>query len=146
MNADANEDSGLAGLSPPRLPHGLSPTDADRFTRDYLALEQAVRAKAWAHGLEALRTWPPRYLDEGGPDLELVVGYLLYKTELVDQAVDRLKPLTEDDAFVRARPAALYYLARAQYQAALFGPAVRHMEDYLAGRREGQPGSANSKR
>jgi len=79
----------------------------------------------------AIRAWPERYVDEGGADLELLVGYLLYKADLADDAVDRLKPLTEDANYVARRPALLYYLARAEYGAAIFEPAVRNMERYL---------------
>jgi hypothetical protein len=61
-----------------------------------------------------------------------VLGYLLYKIDLPDEAVERLRPLLENQAWAAKRPALLYYIARAQYGAAIFGPAVRHMEKYLA--------------
>jgi hypothetical protein len=79
----------------------------------------------------AIRTWPEKYVDEGGNDLELLVGFLLYKAELNEDAIDRLKPLVDDQAFVARRPAALYYLARAEYGDAMYEPAVRNMERYL---------------
>jgi hypothetical protein len=79
----------------------------------------------------AMRKWPEKWIDEGGHDLELLLGYLLYKAELDDDAVDRLKPLRDDAAYVARRPAVLYYLARAEYGNGMFEPAVRNMERYL---------------
>jgi spermidine synthase len=121
--AEADGVSGLAALDPPRLP--------DAALADYLEVERGVRARAWAHALVAMRAWPERYFDQGGPDLQLLLGYLLYKVDLGDNAIDRLKPLAADAAYVRRRPAALYYLGRAEYGNGLFAPAVRHMERYL---------------
>jgi spermidine synthase len=118
-------------LDPPRVPKGVGPSESDRIARDYLQIERGVRARAWAHALMAIRQWPERYVDEGGPDLELLVGYLLYKVELDDDAVDRLKPLADDPAYVARRPALLYYLARAEYGDGLFEAAVRNMDRYL---------------
>src|SRR5581483_954749 len=124
-------DSGSSGLEPPRVPAGVDEKDAARIASDYLEVERGVRARAWAHALMALRKWPERWVDEGGPDLELLVGYLLYKADLADDAVDRLKPLLDDAAFVKRRPALLYYLARAEYGAGIFEASVRNMEKYL---------------
>lgn len=118
------DPTGLDALDPPKIP--------DSAAADYLAAERAVRARAWAHALMALKKWPEKYVEEGGPDLELLVGYLMYKADLDDVAVDRLKPLTDDAAYVARRPAVLYYLARAEYGNGMFEPAVRNMERYLA--------------
>jgi spermidine synthase len=119
-----DDDTGLSALDPPKLP--------ERALADYLAVERGVRARAWAHALMAMRKWPEKWIDEGGPDLELLLGYLLYKAELDDDAVDRLKPLIDDAAYVARRPAVLYYLARAEYGNGMFEPAVRNMERYLS--------------
>jgi spermidine synthase len=131
LSDDDQRDSGLAGLEPPRVPPGLPESETARIAADWLEVENSVRARAWAHALYAIRAWPERYVDEGGPDLELLVGYLLYKADLADDAVDRLKPLVEDEAFVARRPALLYYLARAEYGDGIFEPAVRYMERYM---------------
>jgi len=90
-----------------------------------------VRARAWAHALMYMKTWPERYIEEGGLDLQLLVGYLMYKADLDDVACDRLKPLADDPAFAARRPSVLYYLARAEYGNGLFEAAVRNMERYL---------------
>ena len=49
-------------------------------------------------------SWPESYIDEGGRDLQLLLGYLMYKADLDDVACDRLKPLVDDSAFARAPP------------------------------------------
>jgi hypothetical protein len=123
MSFDA-DPMGLSALDPPKLPTSAA--------ADYLNVERAVRGKAWAHALVAMRKWPEKYIDEGGNDLELLLGYLLYKTDLDDDAVDRLKPLADDAAYVTRRPVVLYYLARAEYGNGMFEPAVRNMERYMA--------------
>jgi len=128
----AAEDGGLSGLEPPRLPKNVTDAEAAKIAGEYMIVERAMRGKAWAHALVAFKRWPESYFDEGGPDLELLVGFLLYKTDFDDLAVDRLKPLTELPGFVEKRPAVLYYLARAEYQGAMFEAAVRNMERYLA--------------
>ena len=55
----------------------------------------------------------------------------MYKADLDDEAVDRLKPLADDAAYAERRPSVLYYLARAEYGNGLFEAAVRNMERYL---------------
>jgi spermidine synthase len=117
------DPSGLSALDPPRLP--------DKVLNDYLIVERAVRARAWAHALMAMRSWPERYIDEGGRDLQLLLGYLMYKADLDDVACDRLKPLVDDSAFAARRPSVLYYLARAEYGTGLFEASVRNMDRYL---------------
>jgi hypothetical protein len=98
---------------------------------DYLKVERAVRARAWAHALMAMRAWPESYIDEGGRDLQLLLGYLMYKADLDDVACDRLKPLVDDTAYAAKRPAVYYYLARAEYGNGMFEAAVRNMDKYL---------------
>ncbi|MGH8917590.1 MAG: hypothetical protein ACRD0H_04495, partial [Actinomycetes bacterium] len=129
---EADTDSGTSGLQPPIIPAGVGDAEPARIARDYLEVERAVRKKKWASALMALRRWPERYIDEGGPDLELLVGYLLYKADLASDAVDRLKPLMDDKGFVEKRPSLLYYLARAEYGAGIFEAAVRNMDRWLS--------------
>ena len=97
-----------------------------------MKLERGARVHAWAHALMSLKDWPEKWIDEAGPDLELLLGYVEYKADLCDEAADRLKPLTDDAGFVKRRPAVLYYLARAEYGAALFEASVRNMEKWLS--------------
>lgn len=120
---DADDPSGIDALDPPKIP--------DSAAADYLTVERYVRAKAWAHALMAMKKWPEKWLDEGGADLNLLVGYLEYKTELDEEAVDRLKTLADDKSYVARRPSLLYYLARAEYEDGLFEASVRNMDRYL---------------
>ncbi len=118
-----DDPSGLGALDPPKLP--------DKVLPDYLKVERAVRARAWAHALMAMKAWPEAYIEEGGRDLQLLVGYLMYKADLDDVACDRLKPLVDDAAYATRRPSTYYYLARAEYGNGLFEAAVRNMDRYL---------------
>ncbi len=120
-----DDPTGLAGLDPPILPSD------PRAAQDYLVVQKAVRLRAWAHALMAMRKWPENWIDQGGKDLELLLGYLLYKADLDDEAVDRLKPLADDQAYAARRPAVLYYLARAEYGNGIFEASVRNTERYL---------------
>jgi spermidine synthase len=117
------DPSGLSALDPPKLP--------EKALADYLSVERAVRARAWAHALMAMKKWPETYIEDGGRDLQLLVGYLMYKADLDDVAGDRLKPLADDAAFAARRPSVYYYLARAEYGNGLFEAAVRNMDRYL---------------
>ena len=91
-----------------------------------------MRARAWAHALMAhARRGPSSYIDEGGRDLQLLLGYLDVQGRSRRRRLDRLKPLADDAAFAKRRPAVLYYLARAEYGAGLFEAAVRNMDNYL---------------
>jgi spermidine synthase len=128
----ADDPQGLCGLEPPHVPKDAKPGDAEHIASDYLQLEKGARVHAWAHALMALRAWPEKWIDEAGPDLSLLLGYVEYKADLSDEATDRLKPLSDDAELVKRRPALLYYLARAEYGAALFEAAVRNMEKYLS--------------
>jgi hypothetical protein len=127
----ADKDSGISGLDPPQVPPGLPESESARIAKDWLHVERGVRARAWAHALMALKGWPERYIDEGGPDVELLVGYLEYKADLCDEASDRLKPLLDVKGYAEKRPALYYYLARAEYGAAIFEAAVRNMQKWL---------------
>jgi spermidine synthase len=116
-------------LDPP-APKGLSDEDQKRLTNDLAKMMRAVRGKAWAHALVAIKGWPEKWFDEAGSDFQLLVGFLLYKVDLSDEAVDKLKPLL-DEKYEAKRPALLYYLARAEYADGLFDAAVRNMERWI---------------
>jgi hypothetical protein len=122
---------GVDALDPPVLGPSAKPGDAERLARDHLELARRARAGAYAHALVVLQKWPEHLLVEAGPDLSLLVGVLLYKAELYGEAIDRLRPLIDDEAYVAHRPAVLYYLARAEYGDAIYDAAARNMERYL---------------
>ncbi len=119
-------------LELPRLPASLPPEELEHALGDWTRLLDELRRHRYAHALQAVARWPERQLDEAGPDVALAVGFLLYKLGLEDDALDLLKPLGQDPAAVRRRPAILYYLARSLYGDGLFAAGVREMRRYLA--------------
>jgi spermidine synthase len=125
---------GIDDLDVPHVGASAKKGDADNLARDYLEMAQRARAGDYGRALIKLKEWPEYLLTEGGPDLQLLVGLLLYKIEMYGEAIDRLKPLLADDAYVVRRPALLYYIARAEYGDAIYDAAVRNMERYLASR------------
>jgi spermidine synthase len=128
----ATQDSGVSALTPPQPPKNAPAADTAKMAADYLEIERGVRARAWAHALVAMKRWPEKWVDEAGPDFSLLVGYLLYKADLPDDAVDRLKPLLDEKKWLEQRPALYYYLARAEYGDGIFEAGVRNMEKWLA--------------
>ncbi len=130
---------GLDSLDPPRLGPSAKPGDEQRLARDHLEMVRRARAGAYGHALIVLKEWPGYLLGEGGQDLALLVGMLLYKAELYGESIDRLKPLLDDPAYVARRPGLLYYLARAEYGDAIYDAAVRNMERFLRTRQQPSP-------
>ena len=80
-----------------------------------------------------LETWPESVWGKLGKDFALLSGFLHYKTEFYGDAIDELKPLADDPAYVARRPAVLYYLGRAYFANANYGKAVATLERYIAG-------------
>ncbi|MBT8493505.1 MAG: fused MFS/spermidine synthase, partial [Deltaproteobacteria bacterium] len=66
----------------------------------------------WALAHRALSELPPRAESETGRDVELVRGYLAYKSVNLRKARSILRKLASEEIF-RRRPAARYYLGRA---------------------------------
>ena len=118
-------------LDAPTVPKNLTPAEQEKFARDYALLESEMHHHRWAHALKAIGEWPERWVDEAGQDFQLVMGYLLYKTDLEDDALDHLKPLAQDAAYCKRRPAVLYYEARAYYSWAIYGAGTREMRKYM---------------
>jgi len=122
-------DEDQCDLAPPQ-PKGLADAERKRMSADLEKMMRAVRGRAWAHALTAIKGWPSSWVDDAGPDFQLLLGFLLYKVDLSDEAVDKLKPLL-DEKYETTRPALLYYLARAEYADGMFDAAVRNMERWL---------------
>lgn len=132
---DGNSAHFTAGLSPLRLPQNASAEDRQRIERDYAAALTAINEQRFVAGLQNLRDWPMSWIKEMGPDIRLVLGYLLYKTEFYDDARDHLLVITEDPrhkAWLEQHPSALYYLARSEFIEADPQRAVGHMERFIA--------------
>ena len=134
---DGDETHFADGIGPLVLPPAaqLKPGDEARIRRDYDVAMRALRERRFAVGLRALRDWPMAWVAEMGPDLRLLIGYLLYKTELYNDARDHLEVLVDDDDpepndWLKQHPSALYYLGRSEYFDADPQTGVMHLERY----------------
>jgi spermidine synthase len=134
---DGDDQHFVDGLAPLRLPPAalLKPGDEARIRSQYAAVLQAVRERRFAVGLRALRDWPMSWVTEMGPDLRFLIGYLLYKVDLHNDARDHLEVLVDDDEpepsdWLKQHPSALYYLGRAEYFDADPQTGIMHLERY----------------
>jgi hypothetical protein len=128
---DGEDDHFAAGLGPLVLPKGLSDKDQERIKREYGEAIRNLNARRWILALRALRDWPMAWVTQMGPDIRLVLGYLLYKADLPDDAIDHLEELQDEEAYLQKHPGALYYLARAQFSNGDPRHAVQNMVQYL---------------
>lgn len=125
----ASEDD---GLEPPRVPAGASAELAERLSRDYASIDALVRDRRYVTAYKTMETWPASMWDKPPPDFALLAGFLHYKAEYYGDAIELLRPLATDDAFLRRRPAVLYYLGRAQFANADYDKAIKTLERYVA--------------
>jgi hypothetical protein len=51
-----------------------------------------------------------QWVNQMGPDLRLLLGYMLYKADLVDDATEHLTELLDNPKYLQQHPGALYYL------------------------------------
>lgn len=136
-------------LAPPRVPAGTPVALAERIAREYAQIALLVERSKYATAFKLIEGWPEEVWAEKAPgdqatyvgarrlgnDFALLSGFLSYKTEFYGDAIDELKPLADDAAFVKARPATLYYLGRAYFANANYGKAVAALERYLEAQR-----------
>jgi spermidine synthase len=125
-------------LAPPVVPPKLAAAHpefvglvADQY-RDVLA---DVAARRFANAYKILDQWPEALWTGLGQDFALVSGFLDYKAEFYSDAVDTLKPLADDAAYVARRPEVLYYLGRAHYASAAYGKAIEALERFVRSQR-----------
>jgi hypothetical protein len=128
---DGLDESFGRSIGPVQIPTGLSEEQAKRIRAEYLVAVRSITEKKWIIGLRAMREWPMVWIEQMGLDVRLVLGYLLYKADLADNAVDHLEALLQDEDYVVKHPGALYYLARSEFANAEPRSAVRHMEAYV---------------
>lgn len=79
-----------------------------------------------------------------GPNVRLLLGYLLYKADLTDEALDHLVELIDDESYLDRHPGVFYYLSRAQMVSGKPRQAVRNMEKYLQLRSPATPVSPSA--
>jgi spermidine synthase len=127
-------------LQGPEPPPDLARRHGERITREYREIQALMGDRRYATAYKVLEAWPEEVFGHLGKDFALVSGFLHYKAELYADAVEQLKPLAEDQAYTRKRPAVLYYLGRAHYASVTYGKAVTALERYIdLQRAAGQP-------
>ena len=128
---DGLDESFGKSIGAVQIPAGLSAEQAKKIREEYQIAVRSLIEKKWIAGLRILRDWPMAWIEQMGPDVRLVIGYLLYKADLVDNAVDHLEALLSDAGYIEQHPGALYYLARSEFQNGEPRRAIAHMEAYL---------------
>lgn len=131
---DGDDSHFTAGLAELTLPKGLTAAELQKIRRDYDTAIRNLNQQRFLEALRALRDWPMGWVSEMGPDIRLILGYLLYKTDLLDDARDHLEVVADNPEYtdwLRKHPGALYYLARSEYMDGDPQTAVEHMERFL---------------
>jgi tetratricopeptide (TPR) repeat protein len=135
------------GLTPPQPKVGegqpganktvakVTAEDARRALEEYPDVLAAVNARRYATAYKILEKWPESLWTGLGQDFSLLEGFLDYKAEQYVDAVDELKPLSEDNAFAARRPEVFYYLGRSHYANANYTKAVAALEKFIEGQR-----------
>jgi spermidine synthase len=122
------------GLAPPVVPAKLAaaqPALVDRVASEYPQLLAQIAARRYATAYDVLNKWPEALWTGLGKDFSMLSGFLEYKAEFYSDAVDDLKPLSENAAFVARRPELLYYLGRSHYANANYVKAVEALERFI---------------
>ena len=121
------------GLTPPMIPPGLSPAAATRVNEEYKDIVALVEKNKYASAFKVVEDWPEEtWGGKLGKDFALLTGFLDYKTEFYGDAIDELKPLSDDAEYVKRRPELLYYLGRSYFANASCAKAVAALERFIA--------------
>jgi spermidine synthase len=121
-------------LDPPTVPGYLASTHPEHVAKvkeQYPEVLAHYRARRYVTGYKVLEGWPEDLWAGLGKDFSLLTGFLDYKAEIYADAIDELKALADDAAYVARRPEVLYYLGRSYYAAAQFTKAVDALERYV---------------
>jgi spermidine synthase len=125
-------------LAPPVVPPKLAAAHPEYVTRvadEYRDVLADVGARRYATAYKLLDKWPEPLWAGLGQDFALLSGFLDYKAEFYSDAVETLKSLADDAAYVAQRPEVLYYLGRAHYASAAYGKAVDALERFVRSQR-----------
>src|SRR5262245_9685173 len=121
-------------LAPPAVPGYLAGTHPDlvaKVKQEYPEVVAHYRARRYVTGYKVLEAWPEDLWAGLGKDFSLLTGFLDYKAEIYADAIDELKALSDDAAYVARRPELLYYLGRSHYAASQFTKAVDALERFV---------------
>jgi spermidine synthase len=125
-------------LVPPVVPTKIAAPHPEYVTRvadEYREVIAEVHDRRYATAYKLLDKWPEPLWTGLGQDFALLSGFLDYKAEFYADAVDELKPLADDAAYVARRPEVLYYLGRAHYASAAYSKAVDALERFVRSQR-----------
>ena len=121
-------------LQPPVVPPAVAtakPALVARASSEYAEVAAAVKARRYVTAYKIVEKWPEPLWSGLGQDFQLLSGFLDYKAEFYSDAIEELKPLSENAAYVARRPEVLYYLGRAHYASASYGKAVDAFERFV---------------
>jgi spermidine synthase len=121
-------------LAPPVVPTKLAaahPEYVERVAAEYPEVIAEYKARRYATAYKILDKWPEQLWSGLGKDYALLSGFLDYKAEVYSDAVDELKALADDAAYVARRPETLYYLGRSYYANAAYTKAVDALERFV---------------
>ena len=118
-----------------RLGAKVTAADAQRAREEYPDVLAAVNAHRYATAYKILEKWPESLWTGLGQDFSLLEGFLDYKAEQYVDAVEELKPLSQDKTFAARRPEVFYYLGRSHYANASYTKAVAALEKFIEGQR-----------
>jgi tetratricopeptide (TPR) repeat protein len=121
-------------LTPPQVPGYLAdshPELVKKVTEQYPEVLAHYQSHRYATGYEVLSKWPEDLWAGLGKDFSLLTGFLDYKAEIYADAIEELKALADDAAYVARRPEVLYYLGRSHFAASQFTKAVDALERYI---------------
>ena len=120
--------------TPPAVPGYLAGTHPElvaKVKEQYPEVLAHYNARRYVTGYKVLEAWPEDLWAGLGKDFSLLTGFLDYKAEIYADAIDELKALADDAAYVARRPEVLYYLGRSYYAASQFTKAVDALERYV---------------
>jgi predicted membrane-bound spermidine synthase len=121
-------------LVPPVVPAKIAaahPEYVERVASEYRQVLAQFGDRRYATAYKILDKWPEALWTGLGQDFALLSGFLDYKAEFYSDAIDELKVLADDAAYVARRPEALYYLGRAYYANANYTKAVDALERFV---------------
>ncbi|HVZ71680.1 MAG TPA: fused MFS/spermidine synthase [Polyangia bacterium] len=125
-------------LAPPVVPAKVAaahPEWVKMVSDEWREALAQIADRRFVTAYKLLDAWPEPLWTGLGQDFALVSGVLDYKAEFYTDAVETLKPLADDAAFVARRPEVLYYLGRAHYASAAYGKAVDALERFVRSQR-----------
>jgi hypothetical protein len=115
-------------LEPPRLPPNLPAAELERYAREYTDIERLTKRGGYKEARKILSRWPEAVAEQAGPDLALLHGFICWRAEEYNHALDLLDGVSEDASYLAKRPSALHLLGRVYYTLANYPKGVEMLE------------------